>query len=178
MPPSEPNDPRLTDADLRAMGHWAADCAERVLPLFEAVAPDDARPRQAIAGIRAYAAGEPRTAALRALAWAALAAAREVGDPAAEAAARSAAYAAATAFTHSLATPHQTWHLLSPAVWQALARERAAGGDPAVGDAEIAWAGARATPGVSEIARRMPAARPGRGRVGVLARRLDADLRR
>ena len=178
MPPTEPNLPLATDADRRAIGQWAADCAERALPLFEAAAPDDPRPRAALDGIRAYAAGGRRTASLRALAWSALAAAREAGNPAAEAAARSAAYAAAAAFTHAVATPHQTRHLLSPAVWQALARERAAGDDPAAGDAEIAWAVARASPAVRDIARRMPAARHGRGRVGTLAQRLDASLRR
>ena len=30
------------------MAAWAADCAERVLPLFEAAYPEDDRPRRAI----------------------------------------------------------------------------------------------------------------------------------
>lgn len=34
--------------DQRIMATWALDCAKRVLPLFEAVAPDDARPKHAI----------------------------------------------------------------------------------------------------------------------------------
>jgi len=50
----------LSEADRRLVGPWAADCAERVLPLFEAKAPSDTRPRQAIEGIRAFAAGEKR----------------------------------------------------------------------------------------------------------------------
>ena len=77
----EPGPMTLTQEDLRLVGLWAADCAERVLPLFEAKAPSDTRPREAIEGIRAFARGGKRTARLRSLAWEALAAAREVGDP-------------------------------------------------------------------------------------------------
>jgi hypothetical protein len=78
----------LSEEDRRLVGLWAADCAERVLPLFEAKAPSDTRPREAIEGIRAFARGGKRIARLRSLAWAAYAAAREVGDPVATAAAR------------------------------------------------------------------------------------------
>ena len=46
----------LTQEDLRFVGVWAADCAERVLPLFEAKASSDARPREAIEGVRELAA--------------------------------------------------------------------------------------------------------------------------
>jgi len=55
---------------LRSLGGWAADCAERALPLFEQHAPADFRPRAAIEGIRAFAAGGRRTAQLRTLALA------------------------------------------------------------------------------------------------------------
>jgi hypothetical protein len=37
---------------------WAADCAERVIGLFEANSPGDSRPRDAIARTRAFARGE------------------------------------------------------------------------------------------------------------------------
>jgi len=47
----------LSEEDRRLIGLWAADCAERVLPLFEAKAPSDTRPREAIEGIRAFALG-------------------------------------------------------------------------------------------------------------------------
>ena len=40
---------------VRCLVLWAADCAERVLPLFEARFPDDARPRVAVAAARAAA---------------------------------------------------------------------------------------------------------------------------
>lgn len=76
---------------------WAADCAERTLSLFEAQAPSDTRPGAAIDGLRAFARGEPRIGAVRALAARAHAAAREVGDPAAVAAARAAGQAAGVA---------------------------------------------------------------------------------
>ena len=73
----------LSEEDLRLVGLWAADCAERVLPLFEAKAPTDTRPREAIEGIRAFARGGKRTARLRSLALAALAAAVEMEEAAA-----------------------------------------------------------------------------------------------
>ena len=48
----------LSEADRRIVAVWAADCAERVLGLFEAEAPEDGRPRDAIARTRAFARGE------------------------------------------------------------------------------------------------------------------------
>ena len=165
----------LTQDDLRLVSVWAADCAERVLPLFESKAPSDTRPRAAIEGIRAFANGEKRTARLRSLALAALAAAREVNDPVGKAAARSACQAAAIAYTHPLATIDQGKHILSPAVYAALARELIA--DPNAGDEEITWAIQHASPDICEINRRFPAQRPGRTRLATLYYQLDAGLR-
>ncbi|MFC7341321.1 putative immunity protein [Saccharopolyspora griseoalba] len=48
----------LADADHRSLALRAATCAEHVLPLFEAERPADARPREAIAQIRAWTRGE------------------------------------------------------------------------------------------------------------------------
>jgi hypothetical protein len=48
----------LSEADRRIVAAWAADCAERVLGLFETEAPKDSRPRDAIARTRAFAHGE------------------------------------------------------------------------------------------------------------------------
>lgn len=168
----------VSDEDRRVVGPWAADCAERVLPLFEAKAPSDTRPREAIEGIRAFARGGQRTVRLRSLAVAAYAAAREVGDPAATAAARAAGVAASTAYIHPLATPGQEKHLLGPAAYGARARELAAAGDPSVGDEEIRWAIEHASPAVREVARRMPVRSPGRSRLAALLCQLDAGLRR
>jgi len=81
----------------------AADCAERVLPLFEAERPNDDRPRTAIAVARCFARGTATEqqltaagAAAGAASRAAEAAARAAGDAAwaAEAAARAAGDAA------------------------------------------------------------------------------------
>jgi hypothetical protein len=109
----------LSEDDRRVLAVWAADCAERTLPLFEAQAPGDPRPREAIEGAWAFARGEMRIGPVRTLAVAAHASAREVRDPAAVAAARAAGHAAATAHMAShargvayavkavgLATPH------------------------------------------------------------------------
>ena len=113
----------LTLESLRALGSWAADCAERALPVYEKHADSDSRPRAAIEGIRAFAGGGRRTAQLRSLALAAYAAAREADDPAAAAAARAAGLAAASAYTHPLADVQQTKHILGPAAYAALALE-------------------------------------------------------
>ena len=67
----------LSLESLRVIGGWAADCAERVVSVYETRAHADTRPRAAIEGIREFAAGGKRTARLRSLALAAHAAARE-----------------------------------------------------------------------------------------------------
>ena len=48
----------LSESDRRVVAAWAADCAERVLPLFEAEAPHDDRARDGIRRARAFARGE------------------------------------------------------------------------------------------------------------------------
>ena len=167
----------LTLEDLRFVGVWAADCAERALPLFEAKAPSDARPREAIEGIHGFARGGKRTARLRSLALAAFAAARAVGDPVAAAAARAAGVAASSAYLHPLATLDQAKHALGPAMYGARARELAAVDDPNVGDEEIRWAIEHASPAVREMVGRYPVRGPGRSRLGALLYQLDAGLR-
>jgi hypothetical protein len=94
----------LSLESLRALGSWAADCAERALSVFEKHVDSDSRPRAAIEGIRVFADGGKRTAQLRSLAWSAYSAAREAGDPAA-AAARAAGLAAASAYCVIRAMP-------------------------------------------------------------------------
>ncbi|GGP71355.1 putative immunity protein [Streptomyces abikoensis] len=165
----------ISDEGRRLLGLWAADCAERALPLFEATAPSDTRPREALEGIRAYAREEIRKGPLRALATAALAAARDAGDPAATAAARAAGYAAAAPYIHALASPHQAKHALASAMYGALARERVAGA--AAGDEEIRWAIEHAPDAVRSIVRQMPVFSPGRSRLDAFRHALDAALR-
>ena len=52
----------LSEADRRLVAAWAADCAERVLGLFEAETPDDDCPRSLIARTRAFSRGDLNTA--------------------------------------------------------------------------------------------------------------------
>src|SRR5512133_2414764 len=176
---------------LRALGAWAADCAERALPVFEQHSAADPRPRAAIEGIRVFAAGGKRAAQLRVLALAALAAAREVGDPAAAAAASAAGLAAASAYTHPLVDVQQTQHIVGPAAYAALALELAQGGDRAIGDAEVRWAIEHVPAEVRDILLHMPARQPGKTRavqarltepeqlrrVDMLMYQLDAGIR-
>jgi len=162
---------------LRALGSWTADCAERVLSVFEKHAASDSRPRAAIEGIRVFATGGKRTAQLRSLALEALAAAREAGDGAAAAAARAAGLAAASAYTHPLADVHQTKHILGPAAYAALARELDQDGDPTSGDGEVRWAIEHVTPGVREILLQMPARQTGNSRLDKILYELDAGIR-
>lgn len=86
----------LTDDDHRLLATWAADCAEHVLPLFEAARPGDERPRRGIEAARAWVRGELRMMEARGAAFPANAAAREVAG-AARFAALSAGQAAAVA---------------------------------------------------------------------------------
>src|SRR5581483_5361016 len=153
----------LTLEDLRGVGRWAADCAERVLPLFETKVPSDPRPSEAIEGSREFARGGKRTARLRTVALAALAAAREAGDEAAGAAARAAGCAASSAYTHPLPAAHHAKHVLAPAAYAAQARELAAN-DPNAGDEEIRWAIEHASSEVRAVVQKWPARGPGRGR--------------
>lgn len=161
--------------DLRQIARWAADCAQRALPLFEAAVPGDARPRAAIAAAREFAAGERRTARLRSLSWAAHAAAREADDPAAQAAARAASLAAAAAYTHPIASAHQLNHILGPAAYAAQAL--AAGADAAALDAALGWAIEQVPERVRAAVRRLPAPAPAQGARAVSIHRLDAALR-
>jgi hypothetical protein len=166
----------LSMDDRRLLGQWAADCAERVLALYEVLSPSDPRPREAIDGIRIFARGGDRTVRLRTVALEALDAARETDDPAAAAAARAAGFAASTAYTKALANPHHAKHALGPAVYAARARELA-GSDPAMGDEELRWAIAQAPAAVREIVSRWPARATGRTRLSALFFQLDAGLR-
>jgi len=162
--------------ELRAIGEWAAACADHVQPIFQAKAPTDTRPHEALEGIREFARGGKRAALLRKLSMAALRAAKEVGDPAATAAARSASMAASSAYLHPLATVDQARHILGPAVYAALARELADG--PSAGEAELTWAIEQVPPLVREVLHRFPSQTPGRTRLAALYQQLDTALRR
>lgn len=167
----------LSLEELRTIGSWAADCAERVLPVFEKYADSDSRPRAAIEGLRVFAGGGKRTAQLRSLAMSAHAAAREVGHPAAAAAARAAGLAAASAYTHPLVDVQQTKHIVGPAAYAALALELDQAGDPAIADGEVRWAIEHAPREAREVLLHMPARTSGNSRLDALLYALDAGIR-
>lgn len=154
----------LSEDDRRVLAVWAADCAERTLSLFEVPAPNDLRPRDAIDGLRAFARGEMRIGPVRALAAAAHVAAREVGEPAAVAAARAAGHAAATA--------HMAAHARGAAAYAAIAAGLAAPADPTAAGHEIQWAVSHASPAVRDILRKLPPP----PRAGGMLGRLIGDL--
>ncbi len=109
----------LTDADHRLLALWSAECAEHVLHLFESVQPSDARPRQAIEQIRAWARGESQMSQSRAAGGHAMAAARALSG-----AARHAAFAAGQAAV----VAHVAAHDLGAAAYAIKAARAAAPG--------------------------------------------------
>lgn len=167
----------LSWESLRALGSWAADCAERALSVYETHADSDSRPRAAIEGIRMFADGGKRTAQLRSLALSAYSAARDANDPAAAAAARAAGLAASSAYTHPLADVQQTKHIVGPAAYAALALELNEGGDHSIGDNEVIWAIEHVTPKVREILLQMPAREIGRTRLENIMYKIDVSIR-
>ena len=122
----------LTDTDHRLLALWAASCAEHVLPLFEVVQPSDARPRQAIEHIRAWARGEIRMSESRAAGGHAMAAARALSG-----AARFSAYAAGQAAV----VAHVAAHELGAAAYAIKAARAAAPGrdGEGLGRLECRW---------------------------------------
>jgi hypothetical protein len=167
----------LSMESLRVLGSWAADCAERALPVYETHGESDSRPRAAIEGIRAFAGGGKRTTQLRSLALAAFSAAREADDPAAAAAARAAGLAAASAYTHPLADVNQTKHILGPAAHAALALELEHPGDPNIGESAVRRAIEHVPCEVREILLQMPARKAGTSRLDLILYELDEGIR-
>jgi hypothetical protein len=110
---------------------WAADCAERVLGIFEAEAPGDRRPRDAIARTRTFARGELEVAGEIRRRFVGGAAAREVSAPAAVAAARAAGQAASVC--------HMGAHALGAPAYAAKAAGLAAPHGPEAVAGEIRW---------------------------------------
>src|SRR5579884_1337596 len=121
----------LSLADRRVVAAWAADCAERVLGLFEAEAPEDDRARDAIARTRAFAHGELDVADQIRRRFKGSGTARDVRSPAAVAAARAAGQAAAI--------PHMGAHALGAAAYAAKAAGLAAPEESRAVAEEIRW---------------------------------------
>lgn len=72
----------LTDEDHHLLAEWAIACVEGVLPLFEQVAPDDPRPRDALDVARAWIRGDAAMKDAHRAAFPANAAGRGLPDPA------------------------------------------------------------------------------------------------
>jgi hypothetical protein len=121
----------LTEADRRLAAAWAADCAERVLPLFEAEAPDDGCPRALIARTRAFARGELNTAQEIRRRFVGGVGAGDVKAPTAVAAARAAGQAVAVC--------HMGAHALGAAAYAANAAGLADPDRPEAVKEEIRW---------------------------------------
>jgi hypothetical protein len=158
----------LSEDDRRVLAVWAADCAERTLSLFEAQAPSDTRARDAIDGLRAFARGEMRIGMVRDLAARAHAAAREVGDPAAVAAARAAGQAAGVA--------HMAAHARGAAAYAAKAAGLTAPHDPTAVADEARWQQSHTSPAVRDVLRKLPTPTRSAGMLGVLISDLQAKL--
>jgi hypothetical protein len=138
----------LSVADRRAVAMWAADCAERVLAVFEVEAPSDGRPRDAVGRARAFARGELDAAGQIRQRFVAGRAAREVSNPAAVAAARATAQAAAVA--------HMGAHALGAAAYAAKAAGLADPDRPEATADEIRWQLEHMTAEARQALRRLP----------------------
>ena len=135
-------------AQQRALTAWAAACAEHVLPLFEACAPGDTRPRQALAACRRWIdSGVFRMTEIRAASLAAHAAARTQPE-------HSAARNAARAAGQAVATAHVPLHALG-AAWYGLKAAGAAGRE-----GELAWQYAQLPELLRPLVRQLAAQKP------------------
>jgi Imm-5 like putative immunity protein len=169
----------LSEADRRLVAAWAADCADRVLALFEAEAPDDGRPRALIARTRAFARGELNTVEEIRRRFAGGVGPGDVKGPAAAAAARAAGQAVAVC--------HMGAHALGAAAYAVKAAGLADPDRPGAVEDEIRWqlqhmsaevrAALRALPPIGEDS--SGPLGPGRlasGQLGTIIRDLQAGL--
>jgi hypothetical protein len=138
----------LSEADRRIVAAWAADCAERVLALFEAEAPCDLRPREGIARVRAFARGELSAADEIRQRFVAGRAASNVSTPAAVAAARAVGQATGIA--------HMGAHALGAAAYAAEATGLAAANPHEAVAEEIRWQLDHMSPATRAALRRLP----------------------
>jgi hypothetical protein len=102
---------KYSKQDQKLMAAWAADCAKRVLPLFEKAYPMDDRPRRAIKACRAWVrTGVFRMADIRGASLAAHAAARDAKE-------NDAACSAARAAGQAVGTAHVPQHAYGAAYY-------------------------------------------------------------
>jgi hypothetical protein len=138
----------LGEPDRRLVALWAADCAERVLPLFEVEAPDDDRARDGIDHARAFGRGELDTAGEIRRRFVAGRSAQSATSPAAVAAARSAGQASGVA--------HMGAHALGAAAYAAKAAALAAVDHDAARRDEVTWQLQQMTDDVRTALARLP----------------------
>ena len=132
---------RYSRDDRMLMAAWAADCAERVLPLFEKASPGDCRPRRVIEVCREWArTGVFRMADIREASLGAHAAARDAEEG-------SAARFAARAAGQAVATAHVPQHAYGAAYY---ALKAVAAANPANVAREREWQAARLPEGLRE----------------------------
>lgn len=171
----------LSEADRRLVAAWAADCAERVLRLFEVEAPDDERPRALIARTRAFARGELNTAEEIRRRFVGGVGAGDLRSPAAAAAVRAAGQA--------LAVCHMGAHALGAAAYAVKAVGLANPDRPEAIENEIRWQLDHMSPQVRIALRALPPVGenssgplgPGllaSGQLGSIVRKLQAGLTR
>lgn len=174
-----PSPQSLSEANRRIVAAWAADCAEHVLVLFEAEAPDDDRPRALIARTRAFARGELRTAEEIRRRFAGGVGTSDVSAPAAAAAARAAGQAVAVC--------HMGAHALGAAAYAAKAAGLADPDRPEAVDEEIRWQLEHMAARVRDALRTLPPVGQNRsgplgpgllasGHLGTIVRALQARL--
>ena len=171
----------LSEADRRVVAAWAADCAEHVLAMFEADAPDDDRPRALLARTRAFARGELTTAQEIRRRFVGGVGRRDVTAPAAAAAARAAGQAVAVC--------HMGAHALGAAAYAARAAGLGNPDRPEAVEEEIRWQLDHMSAEVRDALRRLPPVGqdpsgplgPGllaSGQVGAIIRELQTSLAR
>lgn len=164
----------LTMDELRAVVRFAADCAQELLPEFDAVAPDDSRPRHAIDAARAFANGARRSNLQRTAAFASHRAAKDVSGETAQLAALACGDAAAAAYLHPIAKASQVGHILRAAACAARVSELRTG---TTDSDRVRVLASRVTPPLPEILRRYPEAPSGGSRVSQLMSALDSAIR-
>ena len=122
----------LSKLDRRLVAAWAADCAERVLELFEAEVSDGGRSRALIDRTRAFARGDLNTAEEIRRRFTGGVDKGDVKTPAAKAAAR--------AFGQAVAISHMGAHALgAAAAYAAQAIDLASPDNPEAIESEIDW---------------------------------------
>ncbi|MGF7229045.1 MAG: putative immunity protein [Candidatus Saccharibacteria bacterium] len=167
----------LSMDELRDIAGYAAECAHRVLPIFEQIMPDDPRPRDAIEAALVFSKDGKRSNALRAKGFAGYKAARGASTPAAIEAGEAATQAIGAAYLHPLASAMQVKHILGAAAHAARAAELHAGDDRSIGVESCNWAVQHASSTVVAVLVRYPTAPAGGGRTGELLRNIDTALR-